>query len=206
MDPEARHGLCGYCVAGYYLNIFNGIHVRGGFVMEHGKNTAELGRRIRGRIREAGREDLEVFFDHGRRGESKRPVPYFDHYDASTSLAFVDIAVISKGTNRVLVLCEVEEEGANPKKIIGDCFNIFLSDFVRIERRPYDFKGAHLILGVRVHEKGKAARKISSLEKRIPACIKEEALKGIKLQLVPEPDRDILLDRLEDRICEIAGI
>jgi hypothetical protein len=176
------------------------------FDMEHGKNTAELGRRIRRRIDRAGRKDLEIFFDHGIKNESKRPVPYFGSYGTSTSLAFVDIAVINKDTNRVLVLCEVEEEGANPKRIIGDCFNIFLSDSVWIGKRPYDHKGAYFVLGVRIGEMGRAADKISQLEKRIPASVKQEALKDIKLQFISEANSDALLNRLEGCICESLEI
>jgi len=124
----------------------------------------------------------------------------------STTLAFVDIAVVNEKSGKVLVLCEVEEEGANPKKVIGDCFNIFLCDYVCIGRKRYDPRGAHFILGARVDEKGNSKDKISKLEHRIPTAIKKDALKGIRLKFIPESDPDRLLDRLEDRICKIIGI
>lgn len=112
------------------------------FYLEHGKYTAKLGRRLRERIRLTGRRDIKVFFDHGKPGESPRIVPYFGEYCRATTQAFVDIAIVNENTKSVIVLCEVEEEGVNPKKVIGDCCNIFISDSVMIGGTPYDISSA----------------------------------------------------------------
>ena len=174
--------------------------------MKHGWYTAELGRRLNKRVQASSWADLRVYFDHGEKDMSKRTVPYFGEYGTSTTLAFVDIAVVNEQSGKVLVLCEVEEEGANPKKVIGDCLNIFLSDYVSIGRKRYNPRGAHFILGARVDEKGNSKDKISKLEHRIPNIIRKDALKGMRLKFIPVSDPDRLLDRLEDRICRIIGI
>lgn len=174
--------------------------------MEHGKYTAMLGRKLDERIRASGRGELKVFFDHGTKGESKRTVPYFSEYGTSTTLAFVDIAIVNEKSMEVLVLCEIEEEGANPKKVIGDCFNIFLSDYVCIGGKRYDPRGAHFLLGIRVNERGNAKEKLSELEKRIPAAIRNDALKGIKLRFICGTDTKVLLGRLEKRILGILEV
>jgi len=133
-------------------------------------------------------------------------VPYFGHYGTSTTLAFVDLAIVNTDTKSVLELCEIEEEGANPKKVIGDCFNIFISDFVCIGRKQYDLNGAHLLLGVRVESKGRSSEKITNLRKRIKASVKEEFLKDIELEFVTVHDYASLVSRLETQICEILGV
>lgn len=172
--------------------------------MEHGRHTANLGRRLRGRIEKSSNKDLRVFYDHGRKGESNRVVPYYDSYDTSTTLAFVDIAIVNTRTAEVLILCEVEEEGANPKKIIGDCMNVFLADSVCIGRRRFDPSGAFLIVGVVAEEKGNASMKAKKLETRIQASSVLGSSKGIKLQIVPCPDPGALLDALEKTILKLV--
>jgi hypothetical protein len=176
------------------------------FGLEHGKYTAELGRTLRRRMESTGREDLQVFFDHGKDGESQRVVPYFENYDLSTSLAFVDLAVVNKNTKSVLVLCEVEEEGVNPKKVIGDCMNLFVSDRVRIGRVDYSIKNAHFLLGTKVGIKGKGGEKVKSLEARIPLLIKDDSKRGIKLEFVTAPDCKELISVLDAKICGIVNI
>lgn len=176
------------------------------FDLEHGKYTAELGRRLKARAKSAGKEDLGVYFDHGAAGESQRVVPYFDVYDLSTTLAFVDIAVVNERTKSIIVLCEVEEEGANPKKVIGDCYNIFISDSVCIGRIPYDLSKARLLLGIKIPDKGDSGRKVRKILARIQTTVREDRLKGITIELTCESDYRTLVDRLEGSICELVGI
>lgn len=174
--------------------------------MEHGKFTAELGRKLTARIESADRKELRVFFDHGDSGESMRVVPYFDDYDLSTTLAFVDIAIVDEDTKSVLVLCEVEEEGVNPKKVIGDCCNILISDSVCIQKKSYDVSDATFLLGVKVPERGKSSQKISNLKSRIQDSLREESLRSIKLEFICEPNCRSLINRLETRICGIVCV
>lgn len=178
----------------------------GWFCLEHGKYTVELGRRLRERIESAGREDLQVFFDHGKDGESQRVVPYFGNYDLSTTLAFVDLAIVNKDTKSTLVLCEVEEEGVNPKKVIGDCMNIFVSDRICVGRQPYSINNAHFLLGTKVGIKGKGGDKVKNLEARIPSLMKDEAVRGIRLEFVTASDLRELTRALDARMCRIVGI
>lgn len=173
--------------------------------MEHGKYTAELGRALRSRLESSVKGHIRVYFDHGSRGQSNRIVPYFGEYKTSTTLAFVDLAIVDTETSSVLVLCEIEEEGANPKKVIGDVLNVFLSESVCVEGRRYDASCSHFLLGAKVDRKGNSAEKICRLRERIEESIKEESRKGIVLEFVTAFDHESLVHRLETRICEIVG-
>jgi hypothetical protein len=114
--------------------------------------------------------------------------------------------VVDSRKRKILLLCEIEEEGANPKKIVGDCVNVFLSDSVCIAGKPYEVEGSHLVVGIAVEGKGTAADKARKLEPRIQACIRKEAQKGIRLELITESDPQALIDKLESHICGLVGI
>ena len=175
--------------------------------MEHGKYTADLGRRLSEDIKSSGRRDLTVLFDHGRQGESTRVVPYFGDYGRSTTLAFVDVTVANKNTKSVAVLCEVEEEGVTPKKVLGDCFNIFISDYAMIGGTPYDLSHTQIVLGVRASEKGDSRSKVTAMLDRIMSVVKEPYRRDIVLlEPVFAEDNESLVLRLEDRIIEILGV
>ncbi len=168
--------------------------------------TAELGRRLTERVKSSGNEALGVYFDHGVAGESKRVVPYFDAYSLSTTLAFVDIAVVNEHSKSVIVLCEVEEEGANPKRVIGDCFNIFISDSICIGGIRYDISNARLLLGVRIPDRGESQNKIRKILTRIQETVRKEHVKGITIEPLCESDYRMLVDRLERHLCDLVGI
>jgi hypothetical protein len=131
--------------------------------MKHGQYTARLGKILTRSLREKVDVDAEVFYDHGDKSEPNvcQPTPYFEKYCAATTLANIDLVIISQN-NKEIMLCEIEEEGANPKKIIGDVVALFLAEGIRIKNEDYrldDFDQIHLILGIVIKRRGKAEDK-----------------------------------------------
>jgi len=171
---------------------------------------------LREDVQASGNNDLEVFFDHGREGESPNIVPYFEEYGTDTTLSHLDIAVVSKSERSILVCSELEEEGANPKLVIGDIANLFIAKQVRIGGDDYTLDRAKFLLGVRVAESQKigegrnkndnSRRKVSHLGCLVPAIIKDASLKGITVKTVSESDYRIMVDKMERIICEWIGV
>lgn len=171
--------------------------------MGRGKHTAELGRRVRKCVVASKNKDLVIFFDHGRRGESRKIVPFFGKYGTATTLANVDLAVVNKRTKQIIVACEIEESEAKPKKIIGDVFNLYLAEKVRISKDDYDINSASILVGVKAGARGKCKDKLAVLEGKIPQATMEENRKKTSLRIVTAPTCLVLIDHLESTICEM---
>lgn len=179
--------------------------------MNHGYWTVRLGRRLKRDIESSGNVDLEVFYDHGEKGESCNIVPYFGEYGTDTTLSNLDVTIVNRKEKRALVLCEFEEEGANPKLVIGDIDNIFIARQVRIKGDDFELANAKLILGVRVEEKDgvkkqNAKKKVESLGKLVPSIIKDEVLRGIEVITITKPSYKEMVMEMEERICGIINI
>ncbi len=176
--------------------------------MNHGEWTCRLGRYLKEYVGKTTNSDLEVFHDHGDEGESHKIVPYLGVYGTGTTLSNVDLAIVSKNGKKLLVLCEIEEEGAQPKLVIGDIVNIFLADKVCINGKGYILNDAVLILGVRVEKKGNnqnAESKVASIGNLIPKIIKDDALRGIKVMTITKPTYEELICELELEINRIIN-
>jgi len=177
--------------------------------LNYGEYTRALGENLRKDVKESTNPDLEVYYDHGKKGESCNIVPYFGKYGADTTLSNADLAVVSKTSKKLLVLCEIEEEGAKPKLVIGDVANIFLADKVRIKGNDYNPNNAVFILGVRVEKKGKnknAESKVASIGNLVPKIVKNKSLRGIKVITITRLTYDELIGELEKEICRIIGV
>lgn len=177
--------------------------------MNYGEWTSTLGKYLTEDVKKSSNPDLDVYCDHGKKGESCNIVPYFGKYGTDTTLSNVDLAIISKTGNKLLVLCEIEEEGAKPKLVIGDIANIFLADNVRIKGNDYKPKNAVFILGVRVEKKGKkqnADSKVASIGNLVLKIVKKKSLRGIKVMTITKSTYEELIDELEKEICRTIDV
>ena len=174
--------------------------------MEHGKYTKRLGKTLI-RILE-GSPRIKVFYDHGGKDDPNtcKPTPYFREYSRASTLANIDIAIVNENDSKVNVLCEIEEEGGTPKKIIGDVCGVFLAEGIMIKNADYSFDKLHFIFGIKVKEKGKSAEKAKELENRIPKMVRPELLDKIKIQFVYNIDYEKLISSLKGEICKIVDI
>lgn len=93
--------------------------------MAQGEVTRELGEGLES----LENHELKVFYDHGDSDNPHvcEPRLYFGSY----FLAVADIVVLDR--NKVKVICEIEERGASPKKILGDIVGILLANEIRIK-------------------------------------------------------------------------
>lgn len=174
--------------------------------MEHGKYTKRLGKTLI-RILE-GSPRIKVFYDHGGKDDPNtcKPTPYFGGYSRASTLANIDIAIVNENDGKVKVLCEIEEEGGTPKKIIGDVCGVFLAEGIMIKNADYSFDKLHFIFGIKVKEKGKSAEKVKELESRILKIVKPELLDKIKVQFIYNTDYEKLISSLKGEICKIINI
>lgn len=124
-----------------------------------GKLTEELGKNLTQRLNSQSK--YHVYYAHGKKTEEKnvcRPTPISrDEY----SLSFIDIVIVENAEKKkkVKLLCEIEESGVAPKKIIGDIVNILVSDKMRILGENCEYDRPQLILGLKVNEKGESCQK-----------------------------------------------
>jgi hypothetical protein len=170
--------------------------------MNHGQFTRELGDDIENRLGLISGHDVKVFYDHGRKGMPKI-VPYFGRYSTASTLSNVDCAIV-RG-ERVLALCEVEEETATPKKIIGDICNLLLADCVRIGGDDFCHDKSHLFLGVRTREGGKGEEKARRLKKLILDSVRKSAIREIKIHVICHTQNDVLIRLLAAKMLRAAN-
>jgi len=138
-----------------------------------GKITRKLGEEL---VEYYGNGEFKVFYDHGDYHDNHvcEPRLYFTRDKGKDYfLAVVDIAILSSDGSKVEVICELEERGATPKKIIGDMIDIFLADKIKIKKHNskykdgLDIKDCSFILGIvetskRADELKKRARDIKN--------------------------------------------
>lgn len=161
-----------------------------------GKKTAELAQKLYGELAEKLGKDL-----HPQLVRCE-PTPYFGRKCSNGStLSNVDLAIVDKN-KKVIVLCEVEEQEATPKQIIGDIVNIFLADRIKIQRKNYNLNKMYFILGVKVKERGKSADKAKNLEKRIQGKLPDLS---DKIEVVISDDIDELINNIKKKIVDKMG-
>jgi hypothetical protein len=104
--------------------------------MPAGRLTASVGIRL---SQELSSKGFDVLFDHA----SKRTVPretvgkiasWFDpEYNSNTRLGFLDIAVVSRHTQKALALVEIEETTDKPKVLLGDILATLLGSGIKFQ-------------------------------------------------------------------------
>ena len=117
----------------------------------------------------------------------------------------MDCAVVDTKSKKALVLCKIEEEGASPKKVIGEIGNLLLSDALRIGGNDYQFDGIPIVLGVCVKEDGKSGGKAVDIGRRLETLVKTERLRGLEIRVLSETNCSGLTDSVFDEICRIVG-
>lgn len=173
--------------------------------MKHGKHTAEIGERLR-RTPIVSDEGIKVFYAHGSRG-SPRAMPYLGRRASNASLlSHADIVVvrIHGRSKRVLVVCEVEEEGAEPKRIIGDVCNILLARKLRAGGVDFTLHGCSIVLGVKIQDGGMSETKAARLVAAIKRNQTGSHLGQRRIVLICESDPRLLGRKVEKRIRQIV--
>lgn len=130
----------------------------------------------------------------------RHPTPFFDKCSNETKLSYVDIAVVNKWKNSIELIVEIEESGAEPKKILGDVANIILSDKMRIKGKDYNFEDLTVILGVNVNSRGKSKEKTKRICQKLMRINKLVGNKKIELILIFDNDLEALFKKLKRKI------
>ncbi|RLF63625.1 MAG: hypothetical protein DRN33_03750 [Thermoplasmata archaeon] len=117
------------------------------------------------------------------------PTPFFGECSNASTLSWVDIAVVNKKTDSVELIAEIEESGAEPKKVIGDVVNIMLSEQVRINGKDYGYGDITFILGVKVNPEGDSEKKTRRICKKLAEINEKTGNKN--MEIIPLFDSDI---------------
>jgi hypothetical protein len=86
-----------------------------------------------------GPQGLDVLYAHGQKETEPEKqlgniVCWFGTiYENQAMLAFLDIAVVSRETGKVLVLIEIEENRASPKALMADAFTTLIGDHITFQ-------------------------------------------------------------------------
>jgi hypothetical protein len=169
--------------------------------MEHGHNTAKMGETLEKWLDGQNHPNLKVYYDHGQKRLSK-VVPFFGDYSRATTLAFVDCAVVDTARGRALVLCEIEEKGAAPKKVIGDVCNLLLAESLCIGGEKYSFDDALIVIGIRVQDGGQSEAKAKAICRRIKRMVTPKRLRDLRIRVRAETNCD---DLVETVLKDIQG-
>lgn len=164
--------------------------------MGRGVYTGELGYRLYTQYQNT---DHTIYYDHGRDRNSEpnlcRPTRFFDECSRTSTLSYVDIVSVNSKTNSIELIAEIEEGGAEPKKVIGDITNIILSDQVRIRSRdhpsrdyPYSDSLA-MILGVKCNPRGGGEEKTRRICQKLMQI--NERMGNKKMDLICVFDEDL---------------
>jgi hypothetical protein len=176
---------------------------------KHGEYTGKLSDRLSDEpIFKAN--DFLLATDHGLKSESTA-VPYLGRtYSSATTLSHVDIAVIDlKPPQRAFLVCEIEEEGADPKRIIGDIFSIYMANYLSVRQqkcgKKYSLNNAAIILGIRSSENSPSGLKAKSIVRKLSRMLSEEVRAGKIVYLVFGQEYDELIDKTEAKILKMTN-
>jgi hypothetical protein len=177
------------------------LHV--GVRMEHGHYTAEMGAELETWIHSQDYSHMRVYYDHGKRGMSK-VVPFFGRYSRASTLAFVDCAVVDTVRRKAIALCEIEEHGASPKKVIGDVCNLLMAEWLCIGGQRYSFDDAYVILGVCVNTGGQSEEKAKAICRRARRMATSKRLRGLTLRVRTDTDCSTLVAAISGEIERVV--
>lgn len=178
--------------------------------MKNGKYTAKFGEELTKGLE--SHPNFQVYYDHG---DSSKPnvgqiTPYFRDkpYNKSTTLSNVDILITHKTNNieKAIILIEIEETDSEPKKILGDIFNIFLAESVCFQREDFPLDQINLIVGTVVGSDDKLQKinsisnAINDLKKQIKGSIFDISIG--KIELLGDHDLPELLSRIKKNILQ----
>lgn len=170
--------------------------------MKRGEYTRRLGESLTKMLEKENYLKLQVFYDHGKNEPNVcRPTLYFgEKCSRDTTLSFVDIAVVESG--KVKVLCEIEEKGASPKKIIGNIVSVLLAEKININN--VNLGEPRIVLGIKVKAKGKSAEKIQELKKKIQNAVKPEFLCKVKqIPIIVNNNIEEVIDNVRKEVTRL---
>jgi hypothetical protein len=104
--------------------------------MAHGKLTSEVAIML---SQDLALRGFDVLFDHALRGTvppqnlGKIASWFGPEYKSVTQLGFLDIAVVSKLSEKAIALVEIEETTDQPKVLLGDLFATLLGEGVKFQ-------------------------------------------------------------------------
>jgi hypothetical protein len=84
-------------------------------------------------------------------------------------LAFLDIAIVCRGTGRVLALIEIEESRASPKDLMADAFTTLIGDHVMFQgnRELKVGRWTRLVVLAKAEKVAKDRRHLELLQERL---------------------------------------
>src|ERR1051325_7795554 len=99
--------------------------------MAHGVLTAQVAQRL---LPEFNGRGFDILHDHGQKQLDLEDTPgklrswFGSDLTRETALADLDLAIVSRETQKVYALVEIEETTHKPKVILGDIFATLLGD------------------------------------------------------------------------------
>jgi hypothetical protein len=93
----------------------------------HGQMTVKAAETLFGYYEKKG---YDVLYDHSSAKENVGKIVSWvgDKYGREAELSQLDIAIVEKGSDKVLALIEIEETSDTPKTFMGDLLGVFLGD------------------------------------------------------------------------------
>jgi hypothetical protein len=149
-----------------------------------GDQTAHVARELTRRLHARG---FDVLFDHGTRGLDSadtlgKIVSWYGHeLKRGTRLAFLDIAVVLRGTNDVFALVEIEETSVKPKVLLGDVLATLLGAGITFRRERHLNVGEWTTLIVLARSNARTDTQFTLHQRRI--AFLEEKVNQLKLLL-----------------------
>jgi hypothetical protein len=97
---------------------------------KHGELTAEIGSKIT-------LDGYDVFYDHGISSENVGKIvsTLKREYGRDDELSQLDIAVVEQGSDKAVLLVEIEETSDRPKTFLGDIFGVLFGKHIYFRRR-----------------------------------------------------------------------
>ncbi len=182
--------------------------------MSSGRRTRQLQEDLCDKYQ--GRPDVSIYWDpHKSDGTEKsgkcRPTAYYGTKCKENRVSYIDI-IITKD-NEVSIICEIEESGADPKKIAGDIVSLLIAEDVSVRKNQHDMKGKQLklndyffILGVNASEDIADSDRLDEIGTRILQIIQPIIRDGRKFDFIIADNCDELMDKVEKRIDKILKL
>jgi hypothetical protein len=100
----------------------------------HGQGTSAVAQAITPKLNERG---YDVYYDHGKKGDfvGKIAISIDEKLSRENEISQLDIAIIKRGTNKIIALVEIEETTDNPKKLIGDIYTVLMGRSIHLPGR-----------------------------------------------------------------------
>jgi len=138
--------------------------------MEHGAITTKLARALLPGLHAQG---YDVLYGHGQTGTDpsdrlgKIKSWFGSNYEASAVLADLDVAIVSRQTDQLIALIEIEETASTPKVLLGDVLAALLGSQITFQGKRHLRVGGWTTLIVTAHSTNPSHRgRIAFLEQQ----------------------------------------